>query len=173
MILSGNQIVLERERKRIHITPFDPKQVNPASYDLTLGDSYIEYHGQLDSRKRNDGYSNFIRPSGVLIQPGTLHLMHTRERINTDHFVGVVDGKSSIGRLGIQVHLTAGYIDPGFDGQVTLEVICVHPVRIYAGMRIAQIRFEPILGDVTLYEGHYRGPTAEGAIASRSWEQFE
>jgi dCTP deaminase len=75
--------------------------------------------------------------------------------------------------LGVVVHLTAGYIDPGFDGQVTLEVTCIHPVRVYAGMRIAQVRFESLQGQVSLYDGHYKGPTAIGAIASHSWEQFE
>lgn len=92
----------------------------------------------------------------------------------------VLDGKSSIGRLGVQVHVTAGYGDPGFDGQYTLEVTSVYPVRVYPGMRFCQMRFHTRdLGDQTvlkgplLYAGSYEGETSRGPVPSMIWRQFE
>lgn len=83
----------------------------------------------------------------LTLEPRKLYLLHTAERVSTKAFVPVLDGKSSIGRLGICIHLTAGYGDPGFDGQYTLEVTCVIPVRIYAGMRFCQMRFHTMVGE--------------------------
>lgn len=82
---------------------------------------------------------------------------------------------SSIGRLFLQVHATAGYGDPGFDGQFTLEVIVQHPIRVYPGMRICQIRFQDMNGWVErAYDktGHYTGEAAQGAVPSQAWRQF-
>jgi dCTP deaminase len=84
----------------------------------------------------------------------------------------VLDGKSSLGRLGVSVHATAGFGDPGFDGQWTLEVTCVLPVRLYAGMRVAQVRFHAVQGEVQQYAGNYV-EHATGPVASRSWRQFK
>jgi dCTP deaminase len=116
-----------------------------------------------------------IPDTGWVLKPGLGYLMHTRERVKTNIYNPILDGKSSIGRLFIQVHATAGYGDPGFDGQYTLEVIVQHPVRVYAGMRICQIRFHTVHGlpeksyaDV----GHYKDGFASGAVASQAWRQF-
>jgi dCTP deaminase len=109
---------------------------------------------------------------GWIVAPGVGYLMHTRERVTTSHYNPVIDGKSSIGRLFLQVHVTAGYGEPGFDGQWTLEVTSQFPVRIYPGMRICQMRFHTIEGLIEPYaeRGHYQGENAEGAVASRIWE---
>lgn len=113
---------------------------------------------------------------GWVLQPGIGYLMHTRERIATRKYNPILDGKSSIGRLFIQVHATAGYGDPGFDGQYTLEVIVQHPIRVYPGMRICQIRFHTIAGELSkTYDqvGHYTGVNAQGANPSQAWRQFK
>lgn len=108
---------------------------------------------------------------GWIIQPGIGYLMHTAERVGTDHYVPVLDGKSSIGRLFVKVHETAGYGDPGFNGQYTLEVTSsMFPVRLYPGMRICQIRFHTMEGAHYSYKGHYAGDTAKGAVASKVHE---
>jgi len=99
--------------------------------------------------------------------------MHTAERVFSNRFVPVLDGKSSIGRLGICVHLTAGYGDPGFNGQYTLEVTTVYPVRVYPRMRFCQMRFHMIEGEVQQYTGNYTGGSAMGPVASRCWKQFQ
>lgn len=198
-ILSGLQIQKELKLERILIDPFDPKQLNPASYDLTLGKEvrvysnavYIERRRvtpedvscgkhlhqrspaiMLDPRSNNDTESFQIGDSGWLLKPGIGYLMHTQERVGSKFLVPVIDGKSSLGRLFIQVHATAGYGDPNFFGQFTLEVTVTHPVRVYAGMRIAQVRFHTVLGDIKPYEGNYTGSDALGATPSKSWRQF-
>lgn len=105
---------------------------------------------------------------GWVILPGVGYLMHTVERIHTDVYVPVLDGKSSIGRLFVQVHVTAGFGDPGFNGQYTLEVTSKFPVRLFPGMRVCQMRFHHLDGDAVSYQklGHYIGDKAVGPVAS-------
>jgi len=193
-VLSGQAIEQAIAEDRIQVDPFDRKYVNPASYDLTLGEEVRIYEnvvhthdmvdqdgsyfkvaplGILDSRKPNATKSFQIGKKGWLLKPGIGYLMHTHERVWSDSYVPVLDGKSSIGRLFVTIHVTAGYGDPGFNGQYTLEVIATQPVRVYAGMRFCQVRFHTISGEPVLYKGHYTGKKAMGAIPSRSWEQFE
>lgn len=192
-ILTGQAIEREVVLGSIEIEPFDTRCINPVSVDLHLGENVAVYGGLvyaqagrvmpldyseseiLDARKDNSVTRFKIPEEGEVLTPGVLYLMHTLERVHTKHFVPVLDGKSSIGRLGIKVHETAGYGDPGFDGQYTLEVTCVHPVRVYAGMRFCQMRFHTMVGEVKLY-GHrsnYTGVLAQGPVPSRSFKQFE
>lgn len=103
---------------------------------------------------------------GWVLKPGVCYLMHTVERIHTDHFVPVLDGKSSLGRCFILIHYTAGYGDPGFNGQFTLEVTTKIPVRIFPGMRFCQVRFHTLVGERLLYKGHYTGERAKGAVGT-------
>lgn len=175
-ILTDREIYRAVEDGSIEIEPFDRAQLNPVSYDLTLGDGVkvYSYTGELDAKKEPACVDISIRPSGLLLCPGIGYLMHTRERVFTKSFVPVLDGKSSIGRLFISVHATAGYGDPGFNGQYTLEVTVTHPIRVYVGMRIAQMRFHTMAGVIEkLYDGNYVGESARGAVASRAWRQFK
>lgn len=184
MIFTGPLIHRYVESGSIQIEPFDPKQLNPASYDLRLGSEYVTYGSArngttctfLDSKDVPTENRKQIPESGLIVRPGQLYLLHTVERVCHPTLVGVVDGKSSIGRLGLVVHATAGYIDPGFDGQITLEVATLSDtgVRIYAGMRIAQIRFHLPMGELQDYRqaGNYTGDAAKGPVASRAWRQF-
>ena len=180
-ILSGNEIQRAVEDGRIAIDPYDVSLINPVSVDLRLGSSVRMYEntpgrGPLDCRDQASlqayGYSE-ITDDGLVLWPGHLYLMHTLERVSTHYFVPILDGKSSIGRLGIQVHMTAGFGDPGFDGQYTLEVTTVYPVRVYAGMRFCQMRFHMIAGEVALYDGNYTGEASVGPVPSRVWKQFK
>lgn len=130
----------------------------------------------LSAKKKNEIVTFEMKPTGWLLKPGIGYLMHTAERVHTKKFVPVLDGKSSLGRLFITAHVTAGYGDPGFDGQYTLEVVVTHPVIVYPGMRFCQIRFHTLVGqDCDTYEkrGHYVGSAAEGPVPSMSWKQFE
>lgn len=196
-ILTDSRIRAAVEAGDIQITPFRPEFINPTSYDLTLGDGvavYSQWVETYSNQEVEDGrYFAPIERSqdvkheppserfkidpekGWLLKPGIGYLMHTAERIHTKKYVPILDGKSSVGRLFIQVHATAGFGDPGFDGQYTLEVIVQHPVRVYAGMRICQIRFQDMAGWVErTYDkvGHYRGEAAMGANPSQAWKQF-
>lgn len=112
---------------------------------------------------------------GWVLKPGILYLMHTVERVHTERFVPVLDGKSSIGRLGITIHLTAGFGDPGYDGQYTLEVTAAHCIRVYPGMRFCQMRFHHLDGRLLNYKdtGHYQHDQATGPVASLAHTQFE
>lgn len=102
---------------------------------------------------------------GLVLMPGVLYIASTVERTYTPKHVPYVDGRSSVGRLGISVHETAGRGDVGFNGRWTLEITCVHAVRVFAGMRIAQITFHEIVGPMQPYEGRYQD--ANGPQASR------
>ncbi len=173
MILSGHQIKQEVDFGDINITPYDEGQINPASYDLRLGKGLVRYKNPvLDMRKDNQISREEIGPNGFLLHPGELYLMHTEETIHTNSFVPVIDGKSSIGRLGICVHLTAGYGDPGFNGQYTLEVSVVKSVIVYPGVRFCQVRFHKMWGAKKLYNGRYIGEASQGAVPSASWKQM-
>jgi dCTP deaminase len=203
-ILSDSEIRHSLNDKSIEIEPFNPEQVNPTSYDVTLGDQVAVYEqwvicagggdggdflprppesnaarSVLDVRATYEGVGNVkvfpITNEGWVIKPGIGYLMHTRERIHTNKYVPIIDGKSTIGRLFISIHETAGYGDPGFNGQFTLEVTCTHPVRLYAGMRIGQIRFHTIRGTVDrLYSttGGYKGEQATGPQPSHFQRLF-
>lgn len=196
MILTGPEIRRQVAAGAIEIDPFVPEHVNPASVDLTLGKTVFTYDlsnlhqrervglflgfipprwgdAVLDSRVQQTTFSDEIPDAGVTLVPGELYLMHTVERVCSKKFVPVLDGKSSLGRLGVSVHATAGFGDIGFDGQWTLEVTCVLPVRLYAGMRVAQMRFHAVQGEIEQYAGNYAGETARGPVASRSWRQFK
>lgn len=198
-ILSGQQISQEVELGRISINPFDTSKLNPASYDLTLGNkvsvyksvTYGDFLGEipgerlfprsnltgtpyLDCSRFNDTLDFEFGNSGFLLKPGIGYLMHTNEVVGTDYYVPIIDGKSSVGRLFIQIHATAGLGDPGFSGQYTLEVIVTFPVRVFPGMRIGQVRFYDIRGRVTNYKdtGHYVGRDAIGPIPSQLYKSF-
>ena len=195
MILSGPEIIRQVELGRIRIDPFDAKRVNPASFDLTLGDQVAVYANaikgdgdipcsgwdlipsldgaRLDTAKDERVLRYQIPSSGWLVKPGIGYLMHTVERVWTDRYVPIIDGKSSVGRMFVKIHETAGFGDPGFDGQYTLEVTAVHPVILYPGMRIAQIRFHAIEGELALYDGNYKNETARGPVPSRVWSQIQ
>ena len=129
----------------------------------------------LDSAKENRVARYEMDDRGLLLLPGIGYLMHTEERIRTNKYVPIVDGKSSIGRLFCFVHVTAGYGDPGFDGQYTLEVAVLHPLVVYPGMRFCQMRFHTLVGDVQSYQdkGNYKGELAKGPIPSQSWKMFQ
>jgi len=182
------------ERGTIEIDPYVPEHVNPVSIDLTLGDEVVMYERrqqwvdplwsfvtgikvlreELDSRRENKTRKEKISGDGILLRPGELYLMHTVERVYTDVFVPIIDGKSSLGRLGVSIHQTAGYGDTGFNGQYTLEVTVVgHAVRLYAGMRVAQMRFHTVMGEIRHYDGNYVEEAARGPVPSRSWRQFK
>ena len=181
-ILSGKEIEMATRLGEIDISPFEASQLNPASYDLTLGEGITVYEGFdsskerllncLDPKRDNPATSFKMGPEGYVLRPGVGYLMHTREVVGTNKYVPAIDGKSSIGRLFVLVHVTAGLGDPGFKGQYTLEVLTTYPIRLYPGMRICQIRFFTIRGEVDLYNGHYQGDNAKGAVASHAYEQF-
>ena len=151
MILSGDEIRTHLG-SNITIEPFREENLNPNSYNLTLHDEIMTYEEVvLDMRKPNRVRRMAIPPDGLVLSPNQLYLARTAERTETHNLVPMIDGRSSVGRLGLFVHATAGFGDVGFCGCWTLEMFAVQPVRIYAGVRICQIFYHQITGNITEY----------------------
>jgi dCTP deaminase len=157
MILSGKAI-REKIGKEIIIEPFDEKAINPNSYNLTLHDELLVYEGDvLDMKTPNETRTVIIPPEGLVLEPGKLYLGRTAEYTETDKYVPMLEGRSSIGRLGLYVHVCAGFGDVGFKGFWTLEIHCVQPIRVYAGVGICQIYYHAIEGEYEPYiSGKYQ-----------------
>ena len=144
-ILSGNRILKEIENGKISIDPFDKKRMNPNSYNVRLADEIVSYvNDTLDMKQNHPCFHEKIPANGYLLIPERVYLARTMERCRTDDFVPMIEGRSSVGRLGLFVHATAGFGDNGFEGYWTLELSCVQPIYIYAGIEIAQIYFHTI-----------------------------
>jgi dCTP deaminase len=153
MILSVKEII-NRQGKDIIIDPFDENQVNPNSYNLRLHNELLKYDSPiLDMKKENSGTKIIIPKEGLLLESNKLFLGRTIEYTETDNFIPMLEGRSSVGRLGLFVHITAGFGDVGFKGYWTLEIFCVQPVKIYPGVEICQIFYHSIDGDYDSYEG--------------------
>jgi dCTP deaminase len=151
MILSGQEIQRQLDQN-IVIEPFDATNLNPNSYNLTLHGELLTYEELvLDMRKPNRVRRMTIPPEGLVLTPNQLYLARTIERTETYNLVPMIEGRSSIGRLGLFVHVTAGFGDVGFCGYWTLEMFAVQPVRIYAGVPICQIFYHQLAGDFTAY----------------------
>jgi dCTP deaminase len=151
MILSGHEIRAQLGNNII-IDPFQESRLNPNSYNLSLHNELIIYEEVvLDMKKPNRIRRIQIPPQGLVLNPNQLYLGRTVERTETRGFVPMIEGRSSVGRLGLFVHVTAGFGDVGFCGYWTLEMFAVQPVRIYAGVPICQIFYHEIRGTYTEY----------------------
>jgi len=172
MILSGKQIEQELD-KNIFIEPYQASQLNPNSYNLRLHNELMVYDSPvLDMKKANSASPLIIPEEGLLLETNKLYLGRTIEHTRTENFVPMLEGRSSVGRLGLFVHITAGFGDVGFSGYWTLEMFCVQPIRIYAGAEICQIFYHSIEGDFEKYSsGKYQNN--EGIQASMMYRDFE
>jgi dCTP deaminase len=151
MILSGDEI-RKQLGTNISITPFQEKHLNPNSYNLTLHDEIMTYEEVvLDMRLPNRVRRLTIPDDGLVLTPNQLYLGRTVERTETHNLVPMIEGRSSIGRLGLFVHVTAGFGDVGFCGYWTLEMFAVQPVRIYPHIPICQIFYHEIRGSIREY----------------------
>ncbi len=149
MILTDNQILEEIEKGTIVIEPYDKSCLGTNSYDVHLGKYLATYlDEELDAKKHNEITGFDIPEEGFLLQPNILYLGVTLEYTESHAHVPFLEGKSSTGRLGIDIHATAGKGDVGFCNTWTLEISVVHPVRIYAGMPIGQLIYFPVDGEI-------------------------
>ncbi len=151
MILSGSEIK-NQLGKDIKIEPFSDQHLNPNSYNLTLHGEVMTYEEVvIDMKKANRTRRITIPDEGLVLNPSQIYLARTAERTETHNFVPMIEGRSSIGRLGLFVHCTAGFGDVGFAGYWTLEMFAVQPVRIYKNVPICQIFYHEITGDICEY----------------------
>jgi dCTP deaminase len=159
----------------IVIEPFTLTQLNPNSYDLTLAPNIMIYDDRvLDVKKKTDPTINAIPPSGIILYPGELYLGATVERTEAIDVIPMINGKSSLARLGISVHQTGGFGDIGFKGHWTLEITVIKPVRIYAGMRIAQLSwFRPDGAIGQRYHGKYQNSSSSTPVQSLAHKDWD
>lgn len=149
MILSDNKILEEIQKGNIVIDPFDPSCLGANSYDVHLGKWLSVYKDDVLDAKRHNKIDTFEIPEeGYLLLPSKLYLGVTEEYTETRNFIPFVEGKSSIGRLGIDIHSTAGKGDAGFCNTWTLEISVKQPVRVYKGMPVGQLIYFEISGNV-------------------------
>jgi len=172
MILSGKEIK-KKLGKEIVIEPFNEKQLNPNSYNLRLHNELLVYDEPiLDMKKENKVKKLFIPEEGLVLETGKLYLGRTVEFTGTNKYVPMLEGRSSIGRLGLFIHVTAGFGDVGFHGFWTLEIFCVEPIKIYSGVEICQIYYHSIEGEYDEYcSGKYQNN--EGVQPSLLYRDFE
>ncbi len=160
MILSGKEIQ-NRLGRDIFIEPFNPAQLNLNSYNLKLHNELLVYENEiLDMKKENKAKNLVIPDEGLVLEPNRLYLGRTKEYTRTEKYVPMLEGRSSIGRLGLFIHVTAGFGDVGFSGYWTLEIYCIQPIRVYAGVDICQIYYHSIEGEYEKYtSGKYQNNT--------------
>lgn len=173
MILSGLEIKKQVEAGNISITPYDEDCINPNSYNLKLHPELLVYTDEvLDMKQPLHTERLEIPTEGFVLEPGRLYLGRTHERTSTDVYVPMLEGRSSVGRLGLFIHVTAGFGDVGFSGFWTLEIQCVQPVRIYPMVEICQIYYHTIEGAYERYEkGKYQNN--QGIQPSLMYRDFQ
>ena len=169
-MISGKEIEAQVKLDRIKIDPFDPANCRPNSYDVTLGEelrrvisnsgALIDLHkpGETSIQPLMDDHGDW----SWLLQPGTVYLGHTVEVIGSIHYAPMIEGRSSVARHGLAVHITAGFGDVGWFGQLVLELVNMtqYPIILRPGDKIAQISFEPVDGTwVKMYDGIDQGQT--------------
>jgi dCTP deaminase len=177
MILTDKKILEAIDRGQIVIEPFRSECLGTNSYDVHLGKYLAVYRDRvLDAKKHNAVELFEIGPEGFVLQPGTLYLGVTEEYTETHHCVPFLEGKSSIGRLGIDIHATAGKGDVGFSNTWTLEISCVQPVRVYAGMPVGQLIYFLIDGDIENYYNKKKNAKynqrTDKPVESMMWKNF-
>jgi dCTP deaminase len=186
MLLSDKDIRAEIDKGRIVIKPFEPSMVQPATVDVRLDNQFRVFHNHryevIDVKKRMDDLTELLEVregEAFILHPREFVLASTREWIELpDDIAARVEGKSSLGRLGLVTHSTAGFVDPCFQGHLTLELsnLATLPITLYPGMKIGQIAFirlsspaETPYGSDSL-KSKYQGQ--EGPTPSRYWENF-
>jgi dCTP deaminase len=165
--LSGSRIIEEVEQGRITINPFDARQVNPNSYNYTLHGTVLRLVStELDLRVPEEYEELRIPASGLVLLPTECYLACTAETFGSNYYASLITGRSSVGRKFVTNHITAGLIDVGFIGHITLEVTVQRPTRVYKGVPFGQIFWFTVDGDtLPKYGGKYQNQT--GPTASR------
>lgn len=172
MILTGNEIKA-RLGEDIVIEPFSDDRLNPNSYNMSLHNELLVYEEIVLDMKRPNRLRRYTIPEeGFVLNPNQLYLGRTVERTETHNLVPMLEGRSSVGRLGLFVHCTAGFGDIGFCGYWTLEIFAVQPVRIYPGVPICQIFYHTVEGAITEYRSnkYQHNDDIQPSLMYKEWE---
>ncbi|GAA2739430.1 MULTISPECIES: dCTP deaminase [Kitasatospora] len=186
MLLSDKDIRTEIDKERVVIDPFDPAMVQPSSIDVRLDRFFRVFENHrypfIDPSEEQPDLTRLVEPEGdepFILHPGEFVLASTYEVITLpDDVAARLEGKSSLGRLGLLTHSTAGFIDPGFSGHVTLELsnVATLPIKLYPGMKIGQLCLFRLSSPAEhpygseRYGSRYQGQ--RGPTASRSFLNF-
>ncbi len=186
MLLSDRDIMSEIEGGRVSLDPFDPAMIQPSSIDVRLDRFFRVFENHryphIDPAEAQDELTREVEPDGeepFILHPGEFVLGSTYEVVGLpDDIAARLEGKSSLGRLGLLTHSTAGFIDPGFTGHVTLELANVAnlPIKLWPGMKIGQLCFFRLSSPAEhpygseKYGSRYQGQ--RGPTPSRSWQNF-
>jgi len=187
VLLSDRDILAEIESKRVVVEPYDPAMIQPSSIDFRL-DRYFRVfenhrYPHIDPAADQSDLTREVEPDGdepFILHPGEFVLGSTLEVVTLpDDLAARVEGKSSLGRLGLLTHATAGFVDPGFSGHVTLELanVATLPIKLYPGMKIGQLCFFRLSSPAehpygsAKYGSRYQGQ--RGPTPSRSYANFQ
>ncbi len=171
MILTGKEIIKEVINGKIHIKPFALNNINPNSYNFSLGNKLKIYKKKiLDPKVENEFIEIVIPKEGYVLKPNQLYLGHTIEEMGSDYYAPTMQARSSIGRLGLYIYLNSGLGDIGFKKQWTLELHAIHHLRVYPGMKVGQMLFWKPQGEIFLYDGKYKNSI--GPETSQIWKDF-
>jgi len=178
MVLTGKEIIEQVKKGNIHIDNFDANKVNPNSYNLKLHNELLVYKNNnvnldpLDLKKNNPTEKILIPEDGLILFPNRIYLGRTVEFTKTHGFVPQIEGRSSIGRLGLDIHKTAGWGDDGFENYWTLEIVATQPVIVYPFVEICQIIYMKVYGDNSIkYNGKYQ--RTESIDGSKIYQEFQ
>lgn len=156
--LSGSQIEAAVQSGQILISPFSREHINPNSYNYRLSEKLLRISNDIiDLRKDDDFEEITIDEGGFRLEPGECYLGSTKEIFGSEHFAALITGRSSIGRKFVTNHVTAGLIDVGFLGEITLEITCTKPTIVYPNIPFGQIFWFSLFGKSIIYEGKYKG----------------
>ncbi|SET64605.1 dCTP deaminase [[Clostridium] polysaccharolyticum] len=171
MILTGNEIKKKVQEKEIIIEPFHENALNPNSINFRLGSKLKVYKNYvLDPKQKQETEIIEIGDDGIVLEPDRIYLGCTMEKMGSEKYVPIMSGRSSTGRLGLFVHITADLIDIGSINHWTLQMHAVQPVKVYKGMPIGQVTFWKPQGEISLYHGKYQGSTEP--MESQIWRDF-
>ena len=184
MVLSDSDIHAYIKQKKLKLDPFVKENVKPAAIDLTLHENFRVFrnnnHTHIDVKKPFD-VTELVKAdedNAIVIHPREFVLGSTKEVITLPNdLIGLLEGRSSLGRIGLIIHATASFVQPGFSGYLTFEMSNISnlPIRLYAGMRVAQIAFlqmsQPVKIDYSKHTSKYQDQ--EPPTPSRIWKDFE
>ena len=186
MLLSDRDLLAAIDAGRLALDPFDPGLVQPSSIDVRLDRFFRVFNNSrythIDPAEQQDDLTSLVEPDGddpFVLHPGEFVLGSTFEMVTLpDDLAGRLEGKSSLGRLGLLTHSTAGFVDPGFSGHVTLELsnVATLPIKLWPGMKIGQLCFIRLSSPAQnpygseKYGSRYQGQ--RGPTASRSFQNF-
>ncbi|MDP2736523.1 MAG: hypothetical protein Q8O59_01915 [bacterium] len=157
MIFTGEEIKKCVSKGKIIINPFFKEDLNPNSYNYHLGHEILELNDNLIDTKKPTNYKKIIlKNSGYILKPGKTYLGHTNEEIGSEDYLTILIGRSSVGRLGLFLQITADLGHVGLAHSWTLELHVVQPLKVYPLMKIGQVSFWEVIGKNKLeYEGKY------------------